>query len=69
MTMNHDEEFELFELPRGGKISWAKLRELLPDIETALLFGTLKALPAQLPERIGAHWIDNGAAGQIKEAA
>lgn len=39
------------------------------DIETALLFGTLKALPAQLPERIGAHWIDNGAAGQIKEAA
>lgn len=39
------------------------------DIETALLFGTLKALPAQLPERIGAHWIDNGAAGQIKEEA
>lgn len=39
------------------------------DIETALLFGTLKALPAQLPERIGAHWIDNGSAGQIKEAA
>ena len=39
------------------------------DIETALLFGTLKALPAQLPERVGAHWVDNGAAGQIKEAA
>lgn len=39
------------------------------DIETALLFGTLKALPAQLSERIGAHWIDNGNAGQIKEAA
>ena len=39
------------------------------DIETALLFGTLKALPAKLPERIGAHWIDNGAAGQMKEAA
>lgn len=39
------------------------------DIETALLFGTLKALPAKLPERIGAHWIDNGAAGKIKQAA
>lgn len=39
------------------------------DIETALLFGTLKALPAKLPERIGAHWIENGTAGQMKEAA
>lgn len=39
------------------------------DIETALLFGTLKALPSQLPERIGAHWIDNGTAGNLKEAA
>ncbi len=39
------------------------------DIETALLFGTLKALPAQLPERIGAHWIDNGVTGHIKQAA
>lgn len=39
------------------------------DIETALLFGTLKALPANLPEQIGAVWIENGAAGQLKEAA
>jgi hypothetical protein len=39
------------------------------DIETALLFGTLKALPSQLPERIGAHWIDNGVTGHIKQAA
>lgn len=39
------------------------------DIETALLFGTLKALPAQLPETVAAYWIENGAAGQIKEAA
>ena len=47
MTMNHDEEFELFELPQGGKISWAKLRELLPDIETALLFGKAYKLDAE----------------------
>lgn len=39
------------------------------DIETALLFGTLKALPAQLPETVAAYWIENGAAGQMKEAA
>lgn len=39
------------------------------EIETALIFGTLKALPALNFEFIEAHWIDNGTAGQIKEAA
>lgn len=39
------------------------------DIETALIFGTLKAVPALNFETIEAFWIDNGAAGQIKEAA
>lgn len=39
------------------------------EIETALVFGTLKALPAINFSTIAAHWIDNGAAGQIKEAA
>ena len=37
--------------------------------DSALIFGTLKALPAQLPEMVAAHWIENGAAGQMKEAA
>lgn len=39
------------------------------DIDTALIFGTLKALPAQLLPNIEAFWIENGAAGQMKEAA
>lgn len=39
------------------------------EIEAALVFGTLKALPALNFATIEAHWIDNGAAGQIKEAA
>ena len=39
------------------------------DIETALVFGTLKALPALNFATIETHWIDNGAAGQLKEAA
>lgn len=39
------------------------------DIDTVLLFGTLKGLPAQLPETVEAFWIDNGVAGQMKEAA
>lgn len=39
------------------------------DIETALLFGTLKALPGQLLPNIEGFWVENGMAGQIKEAA
>lgn len=39
------------------------------EIDTALIFGTLKALPGELPETVEAFWIDNGVAGQIKEAA
>ena len=39
------------------------------EIEAALVFGTLKALPALNFATIEAHWIDNGAAGQLKEAA
>jgi len=38
-------------------------------IDTALIFGTLKALPAGLPESIGAAWIEGGVAGEIREAA
>lgn len=39
------------------------------SIETALLFATLKAIPAQLPAGVSAHWIENGIAGKAKEAA
>lgn len=39
------------------------------EIETALVFGTLKALPALNFATIEAHWIDNGAAGHLQEAA
>lgn len=38
-------------------------------IDTALIFGTLKGLPAQLLPSIEAFWIENGAAGQMKEEA
>lgn len=39
------------------------------DIDTALIFGTLKALPAKLLPNIEGHWIENGTAGQLQEAA
>lgn len=39
------------------------------EIDTALVFGTLKALPAGLPDSMQAHWIDGGVVGQMREAA
>lgn len=39
------------------------------DIDTALVFGTLKAIPAQLLPSVEGFWIENGTAGQFKEAA
>ena len=38
-------------------------------IDTALVFGTLKALPAGLPETIQPVWIEGGVAGEMREAA
>jgi ABC-type molybdenum transport system ATPase subunit/photorepair protein PhrA len=39
-------------------------------IDTALVTGTMKGLPARLPERIEAHWIENGVCGKkLREAA
>lgn len=39
------------------------------EIDTALVFGTLKALPAGLPETIQPVWIEAGVAGEMREAA
>lgn len=39
------------------------------EIDTALIFGTLKALPAQFLPNTEGFWIDGGTAGSIKEAA
>ena len=50
-------------IPAPDRLIWDN------EIDTALIFGTLKALPAQLPEMVAAHWIENGSAGQMKEAA
>lgn len=41
----------------------------IEEMDTALIFGTLKALPAGLPESVGAVWIEGGVAGEIREAA
>jgi hypothetical protein len=39
------------------------------QIDTALIFGTMKALPAGLPETITPVWIEGGIVGEMREAA
>ena len=54
---------------RSDLIAWLDILAQDNEIETALIFGTLKALPASLPETINAHWLENGFVSQLKEAA
>lgn len=54
---------------REDALYWLDDLAAAGEIDTALLFGTLKGLPAQLLPNIEAFWIENGTAGQIKEAA
>jgi hypothetical protein len=65
------DRFDVLDLQgREDLLYWLDDLAAAGTIETALLFGTLKALPAGLPETIGAVWVSNGMAGQtLKEAA
>ncbi len=64
------DRFDVLDLKgREDLLYWLDAMAEDGEIDSALIFGTLKALPAQLPEMVAAHWIENGAAGQMKEAA
>lgn len=54
---------------RQDLLSWLDELAEVGEIDTALLFGTLKAVPVGLPETIAAHWLENGVCCQLKEAA
>jgi len=56
---------------REDLLFWLDELDSSGQIETALLFATLKALPANLPDNIEAVWIENGratTAGKLKAA-
>lgn len=64
------DRFDVLDLKgREDLLVWLDILAQDGEIDTALIFGTLKGLPAQLPETVEAFWIDNGVAGQMKEAA
>lgn len=54
---------------REDLLIWLDILAQDGEIGSALLFGTLKSLPAGLPETVQGFWIENGTAGQLKEAA
>lgn len=64
------DRFDVLDLKgREDLLIWLDILAQDGEVETAMIFGTLKALPAQLPNTIGAFWIENGTAGQMKEVA
>lgn len=54
---------------REDLIAWLDILAQDGEINTAMIFGTLKALPPTLPQTIAAHWLENGVVAQLKEAA
>lgn len=64
------DRFDVLDLQgRGDLLAWLDALATDGEIDTALIFGTLKAPPANLPESAQAHWIENGVLGQLREAA
>lgn len=54
---------------RGQLLDWLDVLADMGELDTALVFGTLKGEPTGLPESISTHWIEKGVVGQMKQAA
>lgn len=66
------DRFDVLDLSgRAELLGWLDVLAEAGEIDTALVFGTLKSAPAILPTTIGVHWIESGVVGQpaLKEAA
>ena len=64
------DRFDVLDLQgRGDLIAWLDGLVEPGEIQSALLFGTLKSLPTGLPDAFEAIWIDQGVVEQVKEAS
>lgn len=57
---------------RNDLFAWLDVLATNGEIDSAIVFGTLKALPAELPATVTGHWIENGVVANpqlLKEAA
>lgn len=63
------DRFDVLDLKgREDLIAWLEILVEDGEVDTALIFGTLKALPAETAD-MATFWIENGVVGQMKEAA
>lgn len=63
------DEFDLLDAPsRITFIKWVDSLARSNEIETVIVFGTLKTQPTGLPSTIEAHWISNGVIGALEAA-
>ncbi len=64
------DRFDVLDLAgRADAIAWLDQLATDGDIDTALVFGTLKALPSGLPDTVQAHWIESGVVGQLSKSS
>lgn len=65
------DRFDVLDLQgRSDLLAWLDALADAGEIDTALVFGTLKAAPMGLPETVEAHWITDGVcAEKLREAA
>lgn len=54
---------------RGELLGWLDVLAENGEVDTCLVFATLKALPEGLPETVQAEWIEGGTVGALAEAA
>ena len=55
------DRFDVLDLRgRSEALGWLDVLADTGEIDSAIVLGTLKALPPSLPETIGAHWIEKG---------
>jgi hypothetical protein len=55
------DRMDVLDLPgRSSLVQWLNVLATAGEIDTALVFATLKSAPAGLPSHFGAHWIANG---------
>lgn len=64
------DRFDVLDLPgRQNLLAWLHVLAEQREIDSALIFGTLKSLPTGLASTTAAHWIENGVVGQLQAAA
>jgi len=64
------DRFDVLDLKgRGQMIVWMHSLALKGEIDTALIFGTMKALPSGLPGTVEALWLEDGILTNLQQAA